>query len=163
MSAARTTDISDLVYNPYAFAVHDDPYVVYRRLRDEAPAYWNPELRFWVLSRFDDVLDAFRDFETFSSRGGVALENRRPITAGQGGGFEQMIELDPPDHTRFRKLVSRVFTGRRVADMEDEVRRIVRGYIDAVAPRGECDLVEDITGPFPMEVIASVLGIPSAD
>jgi cytochrome P450 len=163
MSAASTTDTPDLVYNPYAFAIHDDPYVTYRRLRDEAPAYWNPELRFWVLSRFDDVLEAFRDFETFSSRGGVALENRRPITAGQGGGFEQMIELDPPDHTQFRKLVSRVFTGRRVADMEDEVRRIVGGYIDAVAARGDCDLVTDITGPFPMEVIASVLGIPPAD
>ena len=153
---------SDLVYNPYAFAVHDDPYDTYRRLRDEAPAYWNPELRFWTLSRFDDVLEAFRDFETFSSRGGVALENRRPIHVDQRD-FQQMIELDPPEHTAFRKLVSRVFTGRRVSEMEDEIRRIVTRYIDVVIEDGRADLVEDITGPFPMDVIAAILGIPEAD
>jgi cytochrome P450 len=59
----------DLLYNPYSFSVHDDPYETYRRLRDEAPAYWNPELQFWVLSRFEDVLEAFRDHQTFSSAG----------------------------------------------------------------------------------------------
>ena len=153
-----STQPSDLVFNPYAFAVHDDPYETYRRLRDEAPAYRNDELGFWVLSRFDDVLDAFRDFATFSSAGGVALENRRPITASNGA-FDQMIEMDPPDHTQFRKLVSRVFTGRRVAEMEDEVRAIVNVYIDEVVDQGACDLVGDISAPFPMDVICAVLGI----
>ena len=52
---------TELVYNPYAFAIHDDPYETYRRLRDEAPAYWNPDLSFWVLSRFEDVQNAFKD------------------------------------------------------------------------------------------------------
>lgn len=152
----------DLVYNPYSFSVHDDPYETYRKLRDTAPAYWNPDLGFWALSRFEDVLEAFRDFNTFSSAGGVALENRRPI--GQSlPGFQQMIELDPPDHTAFRSLVSRVFTGRRVAEMEDEIRQIVDGYIDAVAEKGSCDLVVDISGPFPMDVICAILGIPEAD
>ena len=154
---------SDLVYNPYAFAVHDDPYETYRRLRDEEPAYWNPDLRFWVLSRFDDVLDGFRDTETFSSAGGVALENRRPITRKSSGGFDQMIEMDPPDHTVFRKLVSRVFTTRRVAAMESEIRGIINGYIDQVADRGEADIVDAICGPFPMDVICAILGIPGAD
>lgn len=153
-----TRQPADLVFNPYAFAVHDDPYETYRRMRDEAPAYYNDELRFWVLSRFDDVLNAFRDFDTFSSAGGVALENRRPITASSGS-FDQMIEMDPPDHTQFRKLVSRVFTGRRVSTMEEEVRAIVNAYIDTVADQGQCDLVGDITGPFPMDVICAVLGI----
>jgi cytochrome P450 len=159
------TASSELVYNPYAFATHDDPYETYRRLRDEQPTYWNPELRFWVLSRFDDVIEAFRDFETFSSRGGVALENRRPISAefSRTSGFDQMIEMDPPDHTLFRKLVSRVFTGKRVSAMEDQIRTIVSGYIDTVIEQGEADLVEDISGPFPMDVIAAVLGIPEAD
>lgn len=152
----------DLVYNPYSFSVHDDPYETYRKLRDTAPAYWNPDLGFWALSRFEDVLEAFRDFNTFSSAGGVALENRRPI--GQSlPGFQQMIELDPPDHTAFRSLVSRVFTGKRVAEMEDEIRQIVDGYIDAVAKKGFCDLVVDISGPFPMDVICAILGIPEAD
>ncbi len=157
-----TTATSDLVYNPYAFSVHDDPYSTYRRLRDDAPAYWNPELRFWALSRFDDVLEAFRDFETFSSAGGIALENRRPI-GKVSPDFQTMIELDPPEHTAFRKLVARVFTTRRVSEMEGEIRRIVDGYIDAVVARGACDLVTDITGPFPMDVISALLGIAEAD
>ena len=152
----------ELVYNPYSFAIHDDPYETYRRLRDEAPAYWNPALRFWAVSRFDDVLEGFRDFETFSSAGGIALENRRPIGEAVPD-FQQMIELDPPAHTAFRGLVSRVFTGRRVADMEDEIRRIVDGYLDAVIERGSCDLVEDISSPFPMDVISAVLGVPEGD
>ncbi len=148
-----------VTYNPYAFDVHDDPYATYRRLRDEAPAYWNPDLEFWALSRFDDVLEGFRDFETYSSAGGVALEQRGRVNPD----FAQMIEMDPPEHTVLRKLVSRVFTGRSVLRMEDKIRSIVRGYIESVGPAGECDLVADITGPFPMDVIAAVLGVPESD
>ena len=151
-----------LVYNPYAFALHDDPYITYQRLRDEAPAYWNDELEFWVLSRFDDVQEAFRDHATFSSAGGVALEARRPIGSSDTS-FQQMIDLDPPDHTAFRSIVSRVFTARRVVAMEQEVRDIVDGYIDRIIENGTCDLVDDITGPFPMDVISAVLGIPEPD
>jgi cytochrome P450 len=157
-----TTAPADLTFNPWAFAVHDDPYALYRRLRDEAPAYWNPDLRFWVLSRFDDVFAGFRDHETFSSRGGVALEARRPVTKKRSSD-DMLIELDPPEHTVLRKLVSRAFTTNRVAKMEAQVREIVDGYIDRVAARGECDLVDDISGPFPMDVISAVLGIPEAD
>ena len=114
-----------------------------------------------MLSRFDDVQDAFRDHETFSSAGGVALEARRPV--GVDPTFQQMIEIDPPDHTAFRSIVSRIFTGRRVLTMEDEIRRIVDGYIDEVIEIGTCDLVTDISGPFPMDVISAVLGIPEDD
>jgi cytochrome P450 len=152
----------DVSYNPYAFAVHDDPYATYRQLRDEAPAWWNAELQFWVLSRFDDVQEAFRDHRTFSSMGGVALENRRSI-ASTDLAFQQMIELDPPEHTIFRRLVSRVFAPRVAMAMEQSIRDIVDGYIDSIIEVGRCDLVDDITGPFPMEVISSVLGIPAGD
>jgi len=151
-----------LVYNPYAFTLHDDPYETYRRLRDEAPAYRNDELGFWVLSRFQDVQAAFLDHATFSSAGGVALEARRP-TGSDSPAFRQMIDLDPPEHTAFRSIVSRVFTGRRVSAMKDEVRSIVDGYIDGVIEAGRCDLVADVSGPFPMDVISAVLGIPPAD
>jgi cytochrome P450 len=142
--------------------VHEDPYETYRRLRDEAPAYRNDELGFWVLSRFDDVIGAFRDHQTFSSAGGVALESRRPL-GDEPAGSRMMIEMDPPDHTVFRRLVSRVFTGNRVAAMEQEVRATVGRYIDQVSAAGSCDLVADISGPFPMDVISAVLGIPVAD
>ncbi len=156
-----STDLSaaPVEYNPYRFSVHDDPYAVYQRLREEAPAYWNDELRFWALSRFEDVLEGFRDFATLSSTGGVALEQRGHTNTD----FRQMIEMDPPEHTSYRKLVNRVFTGRRVAEMEDQVRSIVRGYVDRAAAKGEADVVADISGPFPMDVIAAVLGIPEAD
>ena len=152
---------AELVYNPYAFDLHDDPYETYRRLREEAPAYWNPDLKFWVLSRFEDVLEGFRDFETFSSTGGVALESRR--RGEDRAGFQQMIEMDPPDHTSFRKLVNRIFTGRRVAEMEDEIRRIFTVYLDNVIENGQADLVEDLSSPFPMDVISAFLDIPEAD
>ncbi len=150
---------SDLTYNPYSFAVHEDPYVTYRWLREESPAYWNDELRFWTLSRFDDVLAAFRDFATFSSANGVSLEQRNRDKAG----FESMIDMDPPDHTLLRKLVSRVFTGRSVAEMVHTTRDIVDGYIDGFIETGSCDLVAALTGPFPMDVISAVLGIPEED
>ena len=151
-----------LAYNPYAFSIQDDPYDTYRRLRDEAPAYWNEDLSFWALSRFGDVLDAFRDYETYSSLGGVALEARRPIDRTNPM-FQQMIELDPPEHTALRALVSRVFTVRRVAEMENEIRSIVNHYIDTVIESGHADLMTDVAACFPMDVISAVLGIPEAD
>jgi cytochrome P450 len=153
-----TTQPADLVYNPYAFSVHEDAYAIYRRLRDEAPAYWNDELEFWTLSRFDDVEAAFKDYDTFSSALGIALEQRR-----QPNPLPMMITMDPPEHTVMRKLVSRVFTPRKVAAMEDETRRIIVGYLDRVIESGSCDLVTDLTGPFPMDVISAVLGVPAGD
>jgi len=151
-----------LVYNPYAFTMHDNPYDTYRRLRDEAPVYWNQDLRFWALSRFDDVLEAFRNHETYSSAGGVALEGRRPIDKTNPR-FSEIIEMDPPEHTVMRGLVSRVFTVRRVAQMEDEIRRIVNHCIDTVIESGHADLMADVAGCFPMDVISAVLGIPECD
>jgi hypothetical protein len=156
---SRSVVETAVAYNPFGFSLHEDPCSVYRRLRDEAPAYWNPELEFWALSRFDDVLEGFRDLERYSSASGVALENR----GRTNDQFRQMIEMDPPQHTTFRKLVSRVFTGRRVEQMEEQIRRVVAGYVDAIAPRGEADLIAEVSGPFPMEVISIILGIPEAD
>ena len=151
-----------LTYNPYRFDTYDDPYETYRRLRDEEPIYHNEELDFFVLSRFSDVLEGFRDHQTFSSAGGIALENRRPVNSDEGP-MRSMIELDPPEHTAFRKLVARVFTGRRVAEMESQTRHIVNHYIDQIIEKGEADLVADISGPFPMDVISAILGIPESD
>lgn len=153
--------MAEFVYNPFGFAHHDDPYVTYKRLRDEAPAYWNPVLEFWALSRFEDVMEGFRDTKLLSSAGGIALENRRPI--GRRVGMDQMIEFDPPEHTVLRKLVSRVFTTRTVARMEEEIRRIFTGYLDEVIETGRAEVVDDLTSPFPMDVISAVLGVPESD
>jgi cytochrome P450 len=158
---ATVAPVDDLVFNPFGFSHHDDPYVTYKRMRDHAPLYRNPELEFWALSRFDDVQEGFRDTELLSSAGGIALENRRPI--GESIGFDQMIEFDPPEHTVLRKLVSRVFTIRTVAKMEDEIRAIFTTYLDRIIEKGSAEVVADLTSPYPMDVIAAVLGVPEAD
>jgi len=97
-------------FNPYDHALHADPYPTYRVLRDEHPAYWNDRLRFWALSRYDDVLAALRAPATFSSAGGITIDAR-------GQEFKpMMITMDPPQHTRLRNLVAKAFTPRRVAE-----------------------------------------------
>ena len=90
-------------YNPFARDTQINPYPVYRWLRDEAPVYHNPEVGFWALSRFDDVLNGLHDPATYTSTEGVALEHT-------DAAIKSMIELDPPDHTQMRKLIARRFT-----------------------------------------------------
>ncbi len=96
-------------FDPYSYEHHEDPYPTYRRLRDEAPAYLDPEHGFWALSRHDDVRAAIDDWPTFSSTGGITLERRTEDVE------PMLIEMDPPRHTELRSLVSRAFTPRRVA------------------------------------------------
>jgi cytochrome P450 len=111
-------------YDPYAYETHEDPYPIYRALRDEAPAYVDERRGFWALSRHDDVRAALDDWPTFSSTGGITLE-REPQ------GLEPMlIEMDPPRHTELRALVSRSFTPRRVAGMETPTRAMARELLD---------------------------------
>jgi cytochrome P450 len=92
----------DLVYDPYDYAIDTDPHPTFKRLRDEAPIYWNEQHGFWALSRFHDVLAASIDHETFSSARGTVIELMDHPMANP-----PMIFMDPPQHTRFRKLVRR--------------------------------------------------------
>ena len=95
-------------FDPYAYEIHEDPYPTYARLRDEAPCYHNAEMDFWALSRFEDVLEGYRDWERFTSTKGVALEE-----VGSGSA-PSMIGMDPPVQTRLRKLIVREFNPKRV-------------------------------------------------
>jgi cytochrome P450 len=148
-------------FDPYAYAVHEDPYPFYRALRDEAPAYRNESLGFWALSRHADVLAAFKDVDTFSNRHGVSLDldafHERADTT------MSFLAMDPPRHTRMRALVSRGFTPRRVAELEERVREIARGHLDACAERGACDFIGDFAGKLPMDVVSELLGVPASD
>ena len=103
-------------FDPYSYEHHEDPYPTYRRLRDEAPAYLDPERGFWALSRHDDVRAAIDDWPTFSSTGGITLERRTENVE------PMLIEMDPPRHTELRALVSRAFTPKRVAELEAPIR-----------------------------------------
>ena len=144
-------------YDPFAYEIHEDPYPVYRWLRDEAPAYWNPRRGFWALSRFDDVLRALADYETYSSVGGVALEG------GSGHAPPMIIAMDPPRQTKLRRLVSRAFTPRRVAEMEPQVRALTQKHLAPLAMRGAGDFVQEFAARLPMDVISVMLGVPERD
>ena len=97
-----------LSFNPFAYEMHEDPYPTYERLREEEPCYQNEEMGFWVLSRFDDVLEGYRDWENFTSTRGIALEEVGTESA------PSMIGMDPLVQTKLRKLVVRAFNPRRV-------------------------------------------------
>jgi cytochrome P450 len=159
MSANTTTP--ELVYDPFDYAIHEDPYPTYARLRDEAPLYRNAERGFWALSRHADVMVAFRDSARFSNSHGVSIE---PMASGPHA-YRTMsfLAMDPPKHTRMRALVSRGFTPRRVALMEDRIREITRQHLAAALAKGEFDFVGDIAGKLPMDVISELVGVPKAD
>jgi len=148
-------------YSPYAYDTHEDPYPVYRALRDEAPLYRNDALDFWAVTRHADVLAAFRDTERLSSRFGVSLD---PAAYGpQAENTMSFLAMDPPRHTRMRQLVSRGFTPRRVAELEPRIRAITVAHIEGFRPKGRCDFIADLAGRLPMDVISELLGVPESD
>ena len=160
------TDIAEagttpLVYDPYAYEIHEDPYPTYRRMRDEAPLYRNDERGFWALTRHADVMAAFRDGERFSSAEGVSID---PAASGpHAHKTMSFLAMDAPQHPRMRGLVSRGFTPRRVAGMEDNIRALTVHHLDAALDRGTFDFVADLAGVVPMDVISELLGVPEAD
>lgn len=150
-----------LHFDHYDHALQDDPYPTYARMREEAPLYHNEEHDFWVLSRHGDLHRAFRTDDVFSNRMGVSLdpsswnENAHVVTSFLG--------MDPPEQTRLRKLVSRGFTPKRVADLEPRISEISAHYLDAAVQKGSFDWIADFAGKFPMDVISEMLGVPEAD
>jgi cytochrome P450 len=146
--------MTDIYYDPYDFAIDDDPFPYYQRLRDEAPVYLNEKYGFYVLSRYEDVRIALRDWSDFSSVNGLTLDNN-PLPPS-------IITMDPPAHLRQRSLVRAVFTGRRVAELEDAIRAFTRTFLDEV-PSAGADFVDDFTVKLPVTVICQLLGVPASD
>ena len=148
-------------FSPYDYQIHADPYPVYVRLRDEAPAYRNDELDFWALSRHEDVAAAFRDQDRFSSANGVSLD---PSAWGRHAHRTMsFLALDPPRHTRMRALVSRGFTPRRVLDLEHSISGLTSRYLDQALGGDQFDFVADFAGLLPMDVISDLMGVPEPD
>lgn len=145
-------------YNPFSPQVIANPYPYYAELRREAPVVRLEPMGMWAISRYDDVLQVLKDHETFSSSvlGGMG--------GGSGGGLggRTIIGMDPPEHTRVRGLVSRVFTPRMVEALEPRIREITTEALDAVASKGEFDLIADLATPVPVVVIAEILGVDSS-
>jgi cytochrome P450 len=149
-------------FDPFSDVYFDDPYDMYRRLREEAPIYHSEQYGFYALSRYEDVVAAHKDWRTFSSTHGVDLHtlSADPATIRN---FASIIMMDPPDHDRLRALVSRVFTPRAVQALEPMVREVITGFVDAIGDATQFDGVGDLSAPFPVEIISRILGVPAAD
>lgn len=149
-------------FDPFSDDFFNDPTEIYRRLRDEAPVWFSEKYGFYALSRFADVLAAHRDWEGFSSAHGIELfslsKDPKAIAS-----YRQIIMMDPPEHDRFRTLVSRVFTPRAVTALEPMIREVICSYLDPLNDAEEFDAVADFSAPFPVEVISRMLGVPAGE
>jgi hypothetical protein len=125
-------------YNPFARDTQINPFPVYRWLRDESPVYHNGEVGFYALSRFDDVLQAHLDTSRFLSGHGVTIEDT-------GASADLLITKDEPEHTWHRKLVSRVFTSRAIAELEPAVRSVAAEALDGARDRGEMEVIGELS------------------
>ncbi len=142
-----------------------NPYPTYKELRERDPYHPSPLTKALVISRYEDVDSVLRNYKSFSNqRGPVGTRNRRGI----GGQIENelqpsMLSLDPPDHTRLRGLVSRAFTPRQVAKMEDHIRKTAHALLDEVEGESEFDLMSNLAALLPTVVIAEMIGVPTKD
>jgi cytochrome P450 len=143
-------------FDPYDHAFHDDPYPVYRALRDEAPVYYAEPYKLWVLSRYDDCSRAVRDFKSFINKYGVSIDEAK----------EQMptvLTVDPPDHTRLRHLMAGMFTPEAVQPLEASVRAMAKELLAPFLETGKVDIITDFAARLPMAIICRLLGFPRED
>ncbi len=144
-------------YDPYDHAIDDDPYPVWQRLRAEAPLYYNDKYNFYALSRYDDVVAALPDWQTYrSGRGTTADILFSGIEVPPG----ILLFEDPPLHDLHRRLLSRVFTPRRMLSVEDMVREFCCSALDPLRDVDGFDFVTDLGAFMPMRTIGYLLGIP---
>lgn len=153
------TDPAPVAYDPEDPVTLADPYPVYARLREEDPVH-RAARGFWVLSRFDDVFAAALDTATYSSAQGLTYEEDEIIRLGLK---PTLVMMDRPEHTTFRRLISRGFTPRKVATLEPAIRTFVQDRVAVMVEVGECDVIEVLAGPLPTLVVATYLGVPESD
>lgn len=153
---------SDLDFQPALAdpAFHsDDPFPVFRRLREKPSLHRNETPGFWAVTRHEDVVAVSRDPSTFCSSQGTILQDlERPIMPRQS-----IIYIDPPDHTKYRKLVQPAFTPGRLRALEGWIRKTTCDLLDAIEPGRPFDFVESFAAELPLVVIADMLGVPQAD
>lgn len=164
MTLPDTAIKEPLVFDVYDHEVQDDPYPVYRRLRDEAPLHHNTDFDYWVLSRHDDVHWALRNDEVFSNAMGVSLD--QSAWSPHAHKVMSFLALDAPEATRLRRLVSKGFTPRRVAALGPRVQQLTGGYYDRLLGSQSVvsfDWIRDFAGRLPMDVISELVGVPEPD
>jgi cytochrome P450 len=154
------TSSSDVYYDTYDVAINADPYPVYRRLREETPVYYNDTHDFFAVSHFADVEKGLLDAQTYiSGKGGIIELIKADIQMPPG----VIIFEDPPTHTIHRRLLSRAFTPRRVAELEPKIREFCAQSLDPLVGAERFDFIADLGSQMPMRVISMLLGIPESD
>ena len=150
-----------VVLDPYDYDFHEDPYPIYKSLRDEAPLYHNAELNFWALSRHADVLAGFRNSTKLSNSLGVSLDpvSRTP----EAYRVMSFLAMDDPAHLRLRTLVSKGFTPRRIRELEPRVTELAVQHLDTALQSESFDYITEFAGKLPMDVISELMGVPEPD
>jgi cytochrome P450 len=152
--------IDDVYFDPYDVGINADPYPVFKRLREEAPLYYNAQHDFYAVSRYEDVNRGIVDHGTFSSAKGAIIELIKadfPIPSGV------LIFEDPPIHDIHRKLLARMFTPRKIALLEQKIRQYCVDCLDPIVGTGKFDFVTDFGAVMPMKTISALIGIPEGD
>jgi cytochrome P450 len=143
-------------YNPLSPAVQNDPYPYYAELRDKAPVAWIEPMQAWAVSRYSDVDFALRNPRLFSSGLWNTAASGDLVAVPEAPG---LLSMDPPDHTRMRKLANKGFTPRLIREMEPRVKKITQDLLKPIAGATEADIVPTLSVPLPIIVIAEMLGI----
>jgi len=154
-----TLAVGELYWDPFDVEIDTNPYECWRRLRDEAPVYRNERYDFWALSRFADVQAASADPKTFMSSRGTVLE----LMGSEMAFTNMIIFMDPPEHDSLRALVSRAFTPKRGAALEERIRDVCVSLLDPFVGAGEFDYVQDFGAQLPSTVISMLLGVPASE
>lgn len=145
-----------VVFDPYSEDYFNNPFDIYRRMREDAPLYYDEKEDFYALTRHDDVSAAFKDFETYSSARGCDLAMvRKGIPPEQ----KSIIFMDPPEHRHMRSLLNKAFTPRAIQSQRETIVEVIDKYLGAADP-DNFDVVQDFSGPFPVEVITRMAGVP---
>jgi cytochrome P450 len=151
--------------NPEYFAAHGHPWDQYEWLRANAPVFWHDEPDgpgFWAITKYDDIRAISRTPKTFSSyETGVMLPDPDPM--GLYAQRLMMLNMDPPQHDRFKLLVSRGFTPKNAPLLRPRIEELAREIVDAAMQKGSCDFVSEIAGRLPSGLIAELMGMPRED
>jgi cytochrome P450 len=161
-------DPEPVSFNPFEPGFFDDPYRQYALLRDRDPVHHSP-LEVWILFRYDDVVRVLRDPSL-----SVQIDNAAPTARtrmfleqapaeAQERGAHSILNIDPPDHTRLRRLVSKAFTPKTVQGLRPRIEVLVDEALDAMAVRGHADVISDLAFPLPFTVISEMLGMPESN
>jgi len=150
--------VAEVVYDPFSVEANENPYPIYRRLRDECPLHYNAERELWSLSRYADIQAAARDWKGFTSSEGADLDDTGTLI-GEG----DFLDEDPPRHDELRKVIREHFTPKAINALEGRVRERASKLVGSFAEAGSADFASDFAWPLPAGMVCELLGFPEED